>query len=129
MLSLYDRIESLCKSHGITITELCRQTGIPRSILSDYKAGRNKSIGVKYLEKIAAHFNTSVDYLLGIKKTSAQSAEVDDHELIEILEAARRDPNIRALFSLSRKAKPEDVKKYLEIIKLMRGGTDESSDY
>lgn len=64
MNEVYDRIEALCKSHGITITEMCRLCQIPRAIMTDFKMGRNKSLSASTLKKIAEHFSTSVEYLL-----------------------------------------------------------------
>jgi transcriptional regulator with XRE-family HTH domain len=65
MSDLYDRIEQMCSTQGINITEMCREAGVPRSALSDYKVGRKKSISLKNVEKIADYFDTTVDYLLG----------------------------------------------------------------
>lgn len=65
MDELYNRIENLCKEAGENITTMCKLAGVPRSALSDYKAGRIKSLSADKLSKIASHFNVSVDYLLG----------------------------------------------------------------
>lgn len=65
MDELYNRIETLCKEAGENITTMCKLAGVPRSALSDYKAGRIKSLSADKLSKIASHFNVSVDYLLG----------------------------------------------------------------
>lgn len=65
MLPLYARIEQLCLAQDMNITEMCRRTGVARAVLSDYKAGRRQTIGVKNLEKIADYFSVSMDWLLG----------------------------------------------------------------
>ncbi len=65
MDDLYKKIETLCKEHGINITVMCKKAGVPRSTLSDYKAGRIKSISTDKLAKIANFFDVSIDYLLG----------------------------------------------------------------
>ena len=65
LYNLYKRIEELCKLQNITITDMCRKSGVPRSTLSDYKSGRIKSIAIDKLNKIAIFFDVSVDYLLG----------------------------------------------------------------
>lgn len=90
MSDLYKRIESLCKSRGLNVTQMCKAADIPRANLSELKAGRKKSLGMVMLTKIASYFDVSVDYLLGNEKPSAGEAEGEDFELIEILEAARR---------------------------------------
>jgi transcriptional regulator with XRE-family HTH domain len=64
MSSLYERIDSLCKSNGINVTVMCKELKIARSSLSELKAGRTKSLSSEYLQRIADRFNVSVDYLL-----------------------------------------------------------------
>ena len=61
---LYDRIEALCASRKVNITQMCKDAGVPRSALSDFKAGRIKSISADKLAKIADYFKISADFLL-----------------------------------------------------------------
>ena len=61
---VFDRIEALCKSRSMNITEMCRVCSIPRAIMTDFKMGRNKSLSASTLKKIAEHFSCSVEYLL-----------------------------------------------------------------
>ena len=53
MLTMYDRIEELCREQGLDITKMCRELGIPRSSLSELKSGRAKSISADKVAKIA----------------------------------------------------------------------------
>ncbi len=69
MIFVYDLIEELCIKNGITVTKLCRDCNIPRSILTDYKKGRLKSLSADTLCKIADYFNVSVGYLCGAPMT------------------------------------------------------------
>lgn len=63
--TIYRHIEGLCQKAGCSITTMCRDLAIPRSTLSDLKAGRLKSLPVDKLKKIADYFQVSVEYLLG----------------------------------------------------------------
>lgn len=65
MPEMYSRIEQLCKEKGINITLMCRDCGIQRASLTDYKMGRKKSLSAETLSKIAAYFSVTVDYLYG----------------------------------------------------------------
>ncbi|MBR2489421.1 MAG: helix-turn-helix transcriptional regulator [Clostridia bacterium] len=65
MLFVYDLIEELCFKKGITVTKMCRDCNIPRSVLTDYKKGRLKSLSADTLCKIADYFNVSVGYICG----------------------------------------------------------------
>lgn len=77
MQFVYDLIEELCLSKGISVTALCKDCKIPRSTLSDYKKGRIKSLSADTLCKIADYFGVTVDYLCGtdLPKTSEADAK------------------------------------------------------
>lgn len=49
----------------------------------------------------------------------------DDDELNEMLEDVRRNPELRAMFSITKKATPEQVRQYIKVIKALRGGDDD----
>lgn len=40
MVTLYNKIEELCKSKKINVTQMCKDIGVSRASLSDLKAGR-----------------------------------------------------------------------------------------
>lgn len=65
MMPIYERIEELCRKSGINVTNMCKECGIPRASLSDYKTGRKKSLSADTLSKIAEYFGVTVDYLYG----------------------------------------------------------------
>lgn len=65
MCTLYDRIQSLCKSKGVSGSRMCLELGLSKSTLSDIKSGRKKGISTATAQKIASYFNVSVGYLLG----------------------------------------------------------------
>ena len=65
MNEMYKRIESLCKEKGVNVTQMCRDTDIPRGNLSDLKMNRTVELSTKTLGKIAVYFDVSMDYLLG----------------------------------------------------------------
>lgn len=77
MQFVYDLIEELCLSKGISVTALCKDCKIPRSTLSDYKKGRIKSLSADTLCKIADYFGVTVDYLCGtdLPKTGEADAK------------------------------------------------------
>ena len=83
MSELYDRIELLCKEKGESMTSMCKTAGASRASLSDLKVGRKQSLSAETLSKIAAHFQISVDYLLGNENAPAGAGKraVSDDEL------------------------------------------------
>lgn len=71
MSPMYDCIEDLCRRQGTNITAMCRALGIPRSILSELRAGRTRTLSLKNAEKIAAFFDVPVETLLGEARGAA----------------------------------------------------------
>lgn len=71
MSNLYNRIEELCKENNESITTMCKESGASRASLSDLKVGRKQSLSAETLSKIAAHFDVSVDFLLGNENKKA----------------------------------------------------------
>lgn len=64
MNEIFDRIEKLCKSRNMNLTEMCKICAIPRASLTDFKMGRIKTLSASTLSKIAEYFSVSVEYLL-----------------------------------------------------------------
>lgn len=121
MDDLYARIENMCKSAGTNITTMCRESGVPRSALSDYKAGRIKSLSADKLSKIANYFGVSIDYLLGNTEQKEKPLVNEDEELTEYLDELKNRPEMKMLFSLTKGATKEDVEKAVKIIETLLG--------
>ncbi len=79
MVFVYDLIEELCIKKGVNISVLCKDCGIHRSTMTDYKKGRIKSLSADTLCKIADYFGVSVGYLCGAP------LEVANEEQLKIL--------------------------------------------
>lgn len=86
MSELFSRIETLCKSRGKTITDLCRESGASRGSLSDLKQGRKQSLSAETLSKIAVYFDVSVDYLLG--KEQKEKPAGGGHDILDDVDIA-----------------------------------------
>lgn len=84
MSVLYNRIESLCKGHNVSITTMCRESGASRASLSDLKGGRKQNLSADTLNKIAGYFGTTVDYLLGRDGNAPQSTGNDILDEVDI---------------------------------------------
>lgn len=112
-MEIFDKIMRELKSQGKTQVELAEYLGVPKSLVSDWKAGRSTTFA-KYLPQIAKFLGVSVDYL------------VENHpddispELQDYLEELRTRPEMRMLFSLTKGATVEDVKQAVAIIEALR---------
>lgn len=61
-MNMYEKIQDLCDKKRIKIAQLCRDTGIPKSTISELKQGRTKRLSTQNLMKVAQYFNVSLDY-------------------------------------------------------------------
>jgi len=68
--TLYDRIELLCRQKNIRPGRLCTELGLSRSLMTDLKMGRKKTVNAQTAQKIAAYFGVSVGHLLGQEEAS-----------------------------------------------------------
>ena len=73
---LYDLIAELCFKKGINMTTLCRECGIPRSTMTDYKKERIKSLSLNTLTKIADYFNVDLNFLCGNAQNSVNEEQL-----------------------------------------------------
>lgn len=121
MDSLYDKIAALCNERGISITTMCKESGVSRAPLSDLKMGRSKTLASATLSKIAAYFGVSVDYLLGNTEKKEKPLVNGDEELTEYLEELKNRDEMRMLFSLTKGATKADVEKAVKVIEAMLG--------
>ena len=106
-----DVFETICAEHGVAPSRVLDAVGTTRSAYSRWKQGGEPSNETK--KKIADYFGITVKQLTSgeTEKTPAEAEVNEDSELIEMLEEVRRNPDLKILFSLSKNAKPEDVKK------------------
>lgn len=70
----------LIEKSGKTDAELEKAMELPRSIIYDWRTGRNKSSYKKYASNFAAYFNVSTDYLLG-NETKSEDTPATDRQL------------------------------------------------
>ena len=118
MCTLYESISSLCREKGVKGGKMCTDLGLSKSLMTDLKAGRKKSINTDTAEKIAAYFGVTVDRVLGKEKAPTNEGERDD-ELTEYLDMLRTRPECRMLFSLAKGATKADVERAVAIIEAL----------
>lgn len=108
---------------GYSPTRVLTALGISRGSLSRWREGgepRNE-----YKKAIADYLGVTVPELVSgeTKKPITKSDELDD-EMAELLEEVRKNPDLRALFSISKKATPEDIRKTIAIMRTIKGEND-----
>lgn len=117
------KIEELAARHNISKTKALTESGAGKDFISNIKKGQTPSI--RKLQKIAAYFNVSVDYLLGTTPTVQAFDENDnvvviDDETRDIIDSLRTNPEMKILFSVTKKATKEDIIKAVKIIEALK---------
>ena len=112
---IIDKIISEIKHKNMSQKDFSEAIGIHPSVLSDWKSGKSNSY-MKQIDKIAEYLNVSADELLGTEKPAAEA----DRELQEYLEELRTRPELKMLFSLTKKATKADVEQAVKIIEALR---------
>ena len=117
-------INKLLKDKGISAAKMMNELGFSSGLYSQWKSGKQKPSREK-LEKIAYYFNVSVDYLLGTTPTVQAFDENDnvvviDDETRDIIDSLRTNPEMKILFSVTKKATKEDIIKAVKIIEALK---------
>lgn len=90
----------LLQSKKVSAYQLSKDTGIPQSLLSNYRSGKKKPT-IENLKKIANYFNVTVEYLIGeenekneqiaksnsLANTASELAKIFTKEALETMEA------------------------------------------
>lgn len=123
---MYEIFEQLLRKHNLSAYKVSKMTGITQSTLSDWKRGRSTP-KTDTLQKIADYFDVSVDYLMGRESDEPNAIDKEnnpivlDDDALELLEELKERPEMRTLFSVSRKATKEDILKAVKIIEALKG--------
>lgn len=89
MDNLFARIQSLCEQKNIRPGRLCDDLGLSRSLMTDLKMGRKKTVQAETAQKIAEYFGVSVGYLLGNDATiTASGGSVGRSDILDDVDVA-----------------------------------------
>ena len=123
-MTVYERIETLRKEHGISQGKLEKELGFSNGSISKWK---NSMPNPERLKRLADFFNVSVEYLItGEEKESGETYYLNE-ETREIAQAIYENEELKMLFDVSRKASPDRLKAYYNLIKAMQD-TEKGND-
>ncbi len=123
---MYERFEQLLQKRGVTPYKVSKETGVTQTSLSNWKSGRNTP-SAKTLQKLADYFGVTVGYLMGTEEEEPNATDKEnnpivlDDDALELLEELKERPEMRTLFSVSKKATKEDILKAVKIIEALKG--------
>ena len=125
----YYRFLELCKQKGISPSRVAIENNLNKSTVTVWKKqaenGKEISPQGETLNALSEYFGVSVDYLLG--KTDIQSPQPtsEDDELLLLLDELRNRPDMKMLFSVSKKCTTEEVMQAVKIIEALRKDNNE----
>lgn len=134
MSTLYEIIELLCKDAGTNVTQMCKETGVGRSTLSELKAGRTKTLSFDVASKIANYFNVPLSFfeiddyaqpsdLLGkrmLANALKSKGTVVEAEIKEKKPLHGTKDFFRELFSDLTESEVDDLTKYARFLRYLR---------
>jgi len=123
---MYEIYEKLLQKFGVTTYQVAKATGISQSTFSAWKTRRNL-ISPEKGKLIADYFSVSLGYLMGTETEEVNATDKEnnpivlDDEALELLKQLKTRPEMRTLFSVSKKASAEDIMKTVKIIETLKG--------
>lgn len=111
----WERFSEECNRIKKKPNTVAEELGISSGAVTNWKNGAVPRGST--LQKLAAYFNVSADYLLG---REASESETESDELTEYLTELKTRPEMRMLFSLAKGATKKDVEDAVKIIEALR---------
>lgn len=118
MSQFHEQLQKIMKEKGITQSELCKRTGIPKSAMSQYISGAFKP-KQKRTYLIAKALNVSEAWLIGMENAEQERREpqqinqdirLTDHEK-EVIIAYRQKPHMQNAVDTLLEVAPEETQK------------------
>lgn len=93
MGTIYENIIALCEEHNVKPSRMCLDIGTSKSLISELKHGRAKSITAPTAQKIADYFGVSVDRVLTGEEPNKKTPTENDERLNEFYELFKELPD------------------------------------
>ena len=111
-MDLLQRIKSICKKRGISVSRLERECGFANAYITNLRAGK---MPADRLQKVADYFGVSTKFLL----TGEEDEEYYSPEAKEIAQQIHDDPELRVLFHLAKTVSPEQLRFVENLLRFM----------
>jgi transcriptional regulator with XRE-family HTH domain len=119
-----ERIKILRQQKDLSQQELAKIVGKTQQAVGLWEKEGGNEPDHETLNKLADYFNVSTDYLLGRTDDPAAFDDVRQHinddEALEYLDHLHKRPEMKTLFSVSRKATKEDIETAITLIEALK---------
>ena len=117
------------KELGLTMKEVADSIGVSEATVSRWESGAIANMRRDRIAKYASILDVSPTFIMTGETEEEEPNAVDkennpivlDDEALELLEELKERPEMRTLFSVSRKATKEDILKAVKIIEALKG--------
>lgn len=116
-MTVYERIEEIRKTNGISQGTLERELGFSNGSISKWKNSMPKP---ERLQKVANYFNVTLDYLMTGKTTEEEKIWYTNPETAKVAQEIFDDPDLHALFDAAKDATPEALRSAAEMLKVLK---------
>lgn len=113
-MTIGERIKLIRKAHGLTQDMLAEMTGLSRITLSTYESGKADT-NLKSAVLLADALGVTLDSLIGREAMVIPPDE--DTEISKMRDEIRKNPSLRILFDVSKKARPKDIQAAINLIR------------
>ena len=117
-MSVYDRIKDLCDSRSLAVTALEKELGWGRGSIGKLKNGGD--IASSRLQAIAAYFDVSTDYLLGVQTDAQPDGYYVNEDTAKTAQRIFDDPYLRILFDAAQDSRPEDLQMAADLLRRLK---------
>ncbi len=121
-MAIGKKLQELLSCKNITVSQLAKNTGVPASTIYGIINRNNEKVNLDTLNKICNELGVKLEYF-----TEEGQNESSD-ELTEYLDMLHKRPEMKMLFSVSKKATKEEVEKAVKIIEMFKGNNNSDGD-
>ena len=116
-------MQKWCEVKGVSISRVLVDLQMSKGSISKWREGAEPTNRTK--KQIADYFGITVRELLAGPEEKAPTVEVRaNDEMAALLQEIRDRDDLRTLFMLASKTTPDEVRKFIGIIKALRGNDD-----
>lgn len=122
-----NNLKTARKNTGLTQAQVAEKFKVSIRTVTSWETGE-KLPRSNRLNELAALYGVTADYLLGANAATPDiKSPVYDDEALELMEQMHKRPELKVLFSTSKKARKEDVEAVDRLLRHM-AGIDEDYD-
>lgn len=117
-----ERLKQLRQQNNLTQGELAAQinlffhANLDKTAISRMENDKQKP-SIEYLENFAQFFDVSLDYMNG---GGVMGVDTDYDEILELRQDLRENPDMKILFSMSKKAPKSDVQEAIRLLRVLK---------